>query len=112
MNPLSSFQSIPNLDNYMTDLTQVQEWFAHYWWIFPAVFIWAFVWKGIALWKSARTGSKSWFVIFLIVNTLGILEILYVFIFSKPSKSVAVAQPIQTPPTPPDQAAQQPPQAQ
>jgi hypothetical protein len=45
--------------------------------------IWSLVWKGMALWKAARQGSKGWFVALLIVNTLGILEILYLYVFSK-----------------------------
>jgi methionyl-tRNA synthetase len=47
-----------------------------------AVLVWSIVWKGLALWKSSRTDSKVWFVVFLIVNTLGILEILYLYVFS------------------------------
>lgn len=64
-------------------------------WFFPfgiaAIFlliIWSLVWKGMALWTSARKGEKVWFVIFLVVNTLGILEILYIYVFSKKSKPV------------------------
>lgn len=49
--------------------------------------IWSLVWKGLALWKSARKNSPIWFVILLIVNTAGILEILYIFLFSKMSSS-------------------------
>ncbi|MDD3711433.1 MAG: DUF5652 family protein [Patescibacteria group bacterium] len=45
--------------------------------------IWSIVWKGLALWKSARLGHKPWFIVMLILNTAGILEILYLFIFSK-----------------------------
>jgi methionyl-tRNA synthetase len=45
--------------------------------------IWSLIWKGIALWKSARKNHLLWFVMLLLVNTLGILEILYIFIFSK-----------------------------
>jgi hypothetical protein len=48
-----------------------------------AVVVWSIVWKGLALWKSARTDSKIWFIVFLVVNTLGILEILYLYVFSK-----------------------------
>ncbi len=48
-----------------------------------AVLIWSIVWKGLALWKSARNGSTIWFVVFLVVNTMGILEILYLYVFSK-----------------------------
>ena len=52
--------------------------------VLTLVIIWSLVWKGWALWRAARNGSKVWFVVLLLVNTLGILEILYVFIFSKP----------------------------
>jgi len=48
-----------------------------------AVLIWSVVWKGLALWRAAREGSKPWFVALLVVNTLGILEILYLYVFSK-----------------------------
>lgn len=48
--------------------------------------IWTIPWKGWALWKSARNNSKVWFVILLIMNTVGILEILYIFLFSKQSR--------------------------
>jgi len=37
------------------------------------------VWKGLALWRAAKRGDKIWFVVFLIVNTVGILEIIYLF---------------------------------
>ena len=53
--------------------------------LLTAVLVWSIIWKGLALWKSARTDSKIWFIVFLIVNTLGILEILYIYIFSKKS---------------------------
>ena len=52
------------------------------------VVIWSLFWKGMALWRSAREGSKVWFVVLLIVNTLGILEILYLYIFSKKAKKM------------------------
>jgi hypothetical protein len=51
--------------------------------IFTILTVWAIIWKGIALWKAARDSSKVWFIIFLIVNTLGILEIIYIFYFFK-----------------------------
>lgn len=43
---------------------------------------WSLIWKGIALWKAAQYNSKPWFIVLLILNTLGILEILYIFVFS------------------------------
>ncbi|MFA5174391.1 MAG: DUF5652 family protein [Candidatus Pacearchaeota archaeon] len=51
--------------------------------LFIIVSIWTLIWKGLALWKSANKNNKIWFVIFLIVNTVGILEILYIYVFSK-----------------------------
>lgn len=45
--------------------------------------LWSLVWKGIALWKAARNEAKTWFIVLLILNTVGILEILYIFVFSK-----------------------------
>jgi Family of unknown function (DUF5652) len=45
--------------------------------------IWSVVWKGIALWKAARNTHTVWYVVMLIVNTAGILEIIYIFGFSK-----------------------------
>jgi methionyl-tRNA synthetase len=47
---------------------------------------WSLIWKGIALWRSARNNQKGWFVALLIINTFGILEILYIFVFSKEKK--------------------------
>lgn len=45
--------------------------------------LWVLPWKGYALWKSARKNQQWWFVALLIINTLGILEILYIFYFSE-----------------------------
>lgn len=46
--------------------------------------LWVLPWKGVALWRSARNAQKKWFIVLLIFNTLAILEIIYIFYFSKP----------------------------
>ena len=51
-------------------------------WLYVIV-VWSLVWKGLALWKSSRRNQKVWFVVMLVLNTVGILEILYIFVFSK-----------------------------
>lgn len=51
--------------------------------ILPLFFLWSVLWKGLALWHSGRRGQVWWFVIFLVVNTLGILEIIYLFAVAK-----------------------------
>ena len=44
-----------------------------------ALVLWSIVWKGLALWRAAKRHDKLWFVVFLVVNTAGILEIVYLF---------------------------------
>lgn len=58
-------------------------WLAQNAWIFTILLVWSVAWKGLALWKAARKGDKVWYILLLVVNTIGILEILYVFYFSK-----------------------------
>jgi hypothetical protein len=55
--------------------------------IIVLVALWTIPWKGVSLWKAARNNDKTWFVILLILNTLAILEIFYIFIFSKRRKN-------------------------
>ena len=45
--------------------------------------LWEVVWKGIALWRAARNGHQIWFIFLLIVNSVGILPIIYILFFSK-----------------------------
>ena len=48
--------------------------------------IWTLSWKGLALWRSATLRQKGWFVAMLVINTLGILEIIYLFLVAKKYK--------------------------
>ncbi|HKC04884.1 MAG TPA: DUF5652 family protein [Patescibacteria group bacterium] len=48
--------------------------------------VWSLFWKGWALWKAAKNDSKGWFVALLLINTLGILDILYIYVFGKVAK--------------------------
>ncbi len=52
-------------------------------WLIMAIGLWTLPWKGIALWKSARRNERLWFVALLVINTIALLEILYIFVFSK-----------------------------
>ena len=54
--------------------------------LFVVFLIWIMIWKGLALWIAARNGNKGWFIALLIVNTAGLLEILYIYAFSKKAK--------------------------
>ena len=48
---------------------------------------WSLAWKGVALWRAARRNDQWWFVALLLVNTLGILEIIYIVFFSERAQS-------------------------
>ena len=69
----------------------VQNFATQYWWLVVILMLWSIIWKGIALWKSARNESKIWFVILLIVNTVGILEIIYIFAVARPKEKMVSA---------------------
>ena len=51
--------------------------------ILALLLLWTLPWKGVALWRASKREEKKWFVALLVLNTLAILEILYIFIFSK-----------------------------
>ena len=50
------------------------------------VVLWTVVLKGYSLWYAARASQKWWFIALLIVNTMGILEIVYL-IWYRPKSS-------------------------
>ena len=55
-------------------------------WSIPIVILialWTLFWKGAALWHAARKDNHLWFYALLLINTLGILEIIYLFGIAK-----------------------------
>jgi hypothetical protein len=44
---------------------------------------WVLPWKGVALWRAARLRDKWWFIAVLVLNTVGILDIIYFYFISK-----------------------------
>ncbi|MBR9683571.1 hypothetical protein GOV03_03450 [Candidatus Woesearchaeota archaeon] len=66
-------------------------------WFIPAMLIvglWGAAWKLVALWKCGRNNQLAWFVVLAILNTAGILPILYIFFFQKKAvKKVAKKKP-------------------
>lgn len=47
---------------------------------------WELPWKGVALWKSAQLSHKSWFIILFLLNSMGILPIIYLRFIAKKYK--------------------------
>jgi hypothetical protein len=67
-----------------------------FWGGISLLFIWSIIWKGLALWKSARNDERYWFVFLLLpINTAGIIEMLYLFVFAK-NKLVLVSEPVRS----------------
>lgn len=58
---------------------------------FPGTLIWILLawqllWKGISLWKSARNNQRYWYVALLLLNTLGVLDLIYLAFFQRERK--------------------------
>jgi methionyl-tRNA synthetase len=51
-------------------------------WLLPVI-IWDAVWKGIGLWKSGYNRQLGWFIAIFIVNSMGILPIIYLAFFQR-----------------------------
>ena len=45
--------------------------------------VWEIVWKAIALWKAARNNHLGWFVCIAVINSAGILPIIYILMQKK-----------------------------
>lgn len=61
-------------------MTNYQALFDTYPWLKTVLIIamiWDLTWKLIALWRAARNNQKGWFIALGILNTLGILPIVY-----------------------------------
>ncbi len=61
--------------------------------VFYVLLIWSLIWKGIALWKSSHNEQRNWFIVLLILNTFGILEIVYIFYFQRPKNIDEIKKP-------------------
>lgn len=52
------------------------QWGGGFGWMIPLA-LWSGIWTGLSLWYAAKRNEKWWFILFLIVHTAGILEIVY-----------------------------------
>jgi len=56
-------------------------------WIIFLITLWTLPWKALALWRASKNNHKKWFIALLVLNTLAIVEIIYIFFFSKLKKT-------------------------
>ena len=51
-------------------------------WLLIIIIVWSLIWKLMGMWKSAKNNHLIWFIIIAFFNTIGILPILYIYVFS------------------------------
>ncbi|MBI4931355.1 MAG: hypothetical protein HY841_11370 [Bacteroidetes bacterium] len=57
-------------------------------WLLPVIIIlsiWEAIWKLIAMWKAGRNNHLVWFICIALINTVGILPIVYILMHKKKS---------------------------
>jgi hypothetical protein len=60
--------------------------------LYAVILLWSVFWKGLALWNASRNKQKYWFSVLLVVNTIGVLEILYLGFFKRDKNGVKKTQ--------------------
>ncbi len=62
-------------------MEKLQQLLDAYPWVLPLIIIlsvWELTWKLIALWKAGRNNHLAWFICIALINTIGILPIIYI----------------------------------
>jgi len=83
--------TFPNYQN-MIPFSQNMMW-ANASWFMPLIsvlMLWDLIWKGIALWRAGRNNQLGWFIALLVVNSVGILPIIYILFFQKKKEEIVV----------------------
>lgn len=52
-------------------------------WELIPILVWTLFWKGYSLWVAAKANQNKWFIALLVLNTFGILDIIYIFFVAK-----------------------------
>ncbi|MCE9549122.1 DUF5652 family protein [Candidatus Nomurabacteria bacterium] len=47
--------------------------------LFVILMAWTLFWKAYGVWIAVKNDHKGWFIALVILNTLGVLEIIYIF---------------------------------
>ena len=72
----------------MNELTHIYAAIAGMTLLIVVLLVWSLIWKGVGLWFAARNYQKAWFVAILVLNTAGILEIIYLLFFRRDKQPV------------------------
>jgi methionyl-tRNA synthetase len=57
-----------------------------------AIFFWTIPWKAWGLWLAVKRNEIWWFLAMLLINTIGVLEIIYIFFIAKQSDKVGARE--------------------
>ncbi len=49
------------------------------------IVLWDLFWKAVGLWYAIKNNNRNWFVAIFLLNTVGILPIVYLYFFQKRS---------------------------
>jgi len=50
---------------------------------FIILLLWSLLWKGLALWRAGRDGDKGWFIVLLLLNSAGVLDLFYLYFIKR-----------------------------
>ncbi len=60
-------------------------------WFIPLIIIlaiWDMIWKIVAMWYASRDNQKMWYILLAIINSIGVLPILYLLVIRKGVKKI------------------------
>ena len=67
----------------MNSMQQVYDFFCEHQALVIIAIIWDMILKMLALWKSAQRKQLGWFICLAVINTIGILPLIYLFVDPK-----------------------------
>lgn len=53
-----------------------------YIWLAPLI-LWTLLWKALALWKAGRNKQPGWFITLFLMQTIGVLDLVYILFFQR-----------------------------
>ncbi len=63
--------------------------------VMAGLFAWDLTWKLIALWKAARRRRVDWYLPLALINSVGILPIIYIFAVSPHQPEVGAEEEVE-----------------
>jgi len=63
-------------------MNQIQQWIQNPIGLYTVI-TWSIIWKGLALWRAARLKQVGWYIALMVINTVGVFEIIYLIATNK-----------------------------